>query len=121
MDARYEFDAPKFYDFTAMLATESSPGTADDNWFATQGPSGKAGTLTKLRDLSDRSNVAQLRGKQLSLAIDCLADPAGTSRPAAQVLPLHRLRWLTWTQQLAVWQQNSVQRPKDTIKRSTCR
>lgn len=40
MDIRYEFDAPKFYDFSAMLATNDSPGTAKDTWFATQGPSG---------------------------------------------------------------------------------
>lgn len=40
MDNRFEFDAPRYYDFAALLSTKSSPGLTGDAWFATQGPSG---------------------------------------------------------------------------------
>ncbi|KAK9809344.1 hypothetical protein WJX73_007210 [Symbiochloris irregularis] len=51
MDVRFEFDAPRFYDFQAMLATNCSPGTAHDTWFATQGPSGLATPQAVLADI----------------------------------------------------------------------
>ena len=41
MDDRFEFDAPRFYDFAAMVSSNCSPGQATETWFATQGPSGE--------------------------------------------------------------------------------
>lgn len=41
LDSRYEFDAPRWCDFQAALNSGNSPETAEDTWFATQGPSGQ--------------------------------------------------------------------------------
>ena len=40
IDSKYEFDAPQWYNFQAVLESGCSPAHNIDAWFATQGPSG---------------------------------------------------------------------------------